>query len=345
MNVTSWPRRQTWAWILLFVGVVGCDTNRAQEAETAPTLQLFLSGPEGTTTVERFCDLELQVVVVNPSSESTLTIPFDGQLDLDRAPFVVRILTSPGNAVPQPDRRIVSPFDREGVYGDTLESTAVTLGPRGSTFRRVPLRSQDPLGSIWLPDGNYRLQVEYRGGATRGCPDAWTGSVVAHAFFQIRREPPALVWSEPVDGIRVALELLPGRRCFRDERLEPRIHVENVGSKRRCLYRERPGSQTDRFRFTSGEHSRSLPSVMTTGWFAYSRWVLAPGQRIVAPAFAIDLRAFEPPLESGTYRANFTADFASVEGSSPGYEPPSGVTPWAERIELPPVSVEVLTRD
>lgn len=179
-----------------------------------------------------------------------------------------------------------------------------------------------------LSPGSYRLRVRYRGPTAAQLAEiqkhwpnkpqasAWSGEVVAGEIaLTIADDPLAkrsqLVWGEPREGLRAAVELVTPespRRATRNAAAPPavgpagiplgskadvRLHVQNV-SERTISFVSETWRQDDRITVidTAGIE-RVLDGTWYSGWPILVRWTLQPGQIAELAAANIGIAANE----------------------------------------------------
>jgi|GEM_PF-1833751 len=145
-----------------------------------------------------------------------------------------------------------------------------------------------------LRPGTYRVRVTYVGDKVindmnevfrkRVPVSYWKGEAVSNlATIAIaedqRDEDPGLVWGEPVDGLRAALELVPRQETYSlGQRVDMRLHVENVGERTVQFITSIP-RQGDRVVVEDKNgNEQTVNMTRYTGISPTVRWIVPPGQ-------------------------------------------------------------------
>jgi beta-lactamase regulating signal transducer with metallopeptidase domain len=315
-------------------------------------------------TVTRAEDLTLLVELQNASDQplslqgtrygDNVTPPWPGRSASGHfAPllFDCDFFDAQGRAIEGPSHRMLD-SDAMGTLSGGL---AETLKPAESLSVLIrPAKWGVSLAGSLL-DGEYRVRVRYHGPASgalqelkktrpeKPLANVWTGDVVSgETSFRIAGGPenrrPELVWGEPVDGLRAAVEFRSstntaqarhddsGGEFPHGSRLAVRLHVRNVSERATSFWSE-TWRQDDHVMLVdeNGKETR-LGHSWYSGWQRVEHWTLKPGQTAVLSAIAVGIAAdretaqkFDKPIGSviigkpGEYRLRYELRFGGWE--------------------------------
>ena len=263
---------------------------------------------------------------------------------------------------------------------------AETLQPTESLIVLLRPATWHPSVAGSLLAGEYRVRVRYHGPAdlvlqklrktwpAKPLGSVWTGDVMsAEASFQIANEPeskrPELVWGEPVNGLRAAVEFRSSvntSQALLDEsrgefphgsRLPVYLHVRNVSEQAISFWSE-TWRQDDAVMLVdeSGKETR-LDHPWYSGEPIIERWTLKPRQTAVLGAIAIDIAAddeaakkLEDPIGSviigkpGTYPLRYELRFNAWQTKDEDGRPIPGDGDWQGTISTGISSLSVRQR-
>ncbi len=208
-----------------------------------------------------------------------------------------------------------------------------------------------------LDPGEHRVRITYHGPSeparkqiAEGWKEneiavAWSGSVTSgEASLRIAadpsRKPAKLVWGEPVNGLRAAVEFLaapPGqKRPFRSiaesvavphgSRLRVRLHIQNVSNDVISFWSDTWRQEDRVFVIDEAGNEQELHRGWYTGWATMVRWKLKPAEVAKLEASALGVAAdaesakkSEHPVgpilagKPGKYQLRYSLRFGSVQ--------------------------------
>jgi hypothetical protein len=237
------------------------------------------------------------------------------------------------------------------------------VAPQEHALRRVPFAALIGVGQLALDPGIFRLRItshglpaserdekQYWTPLQKHALTAWNGAARSQQLrFRITGTREPLAWSEPHDGLRVAVVVTPPeRRLFTGETVRPRFLVWNVSPAPIRFQRPIAASQEDEIvlaRVDGGE--LQLGRCLCTGYYPTFEWTLAPGGRVWIEAAPITIRkdgyaagssggsgALAPGRVAVAYTLCLSDGRRVVEGE-----------PWQYRqLRAPPFELEVLDR-
>jgi len=153
-----------------------------------------------------------------------------------------------------------------------------------------------------LEPGTYRARVTYVGGEAvneelrkRGAVPYWEGEAVSNLVTiaiadDHKEEDPELVWGDPVDGLRAALELVPRQETYSIGRaVDMRLHVGNVGE-RTVQFTTSSRRQGDPV-VVEDEHGNELRVDFSIYYVEplIGRWIVPPGQVVVLDGWRLGI--------------------------------------------------------
>jgi len=273
--------------------------------------------------------------------------------------------------------------DAMGVVSGGL---AETLKPTESLIMLLRPAKWDRSLAQCLRTGEYRVRVRYHGPADsvldklrKTWPDkpvgtVWTGDASSsEVSFEIAGEPeikrPELVWGEPVNGLRAAVEFRSGTDTAQgrlDEvrgefphgsRLPVYLHVRNVSEQAISFWSE-TWRQDDIVMLIdeSGEETR-LGHPWYSGWANVERWTLKSGQAAIFQAIACGIAAdkeaaekLDDPIGSkiigppGKYRLRYELRFNAWKRKDENGRPVPGEGDWQGTISTGITTIGVRER-
>ena len=357
----------------------------------------ILTGPSAKrqATLSRAEDLTLLVELQNAGDKplslqgtrygDSVTPPWPGKSASDQfAPllFDCEFFDSQGRPLEGPSHRMLD-SDAMGTLSGGL---AETLQPTESLIVLLRPATWDPSVAGSLEPGDYRVRVRYHG-PTSGALEklrktwpekplggVWTGAVMSgDASFQIADDPstqrPALVWGEPVNGLRAAVEFRSSANTAQarlDEsrgefphgsRLSVYLHVRNVSEQAISFWSE-TWRQDDAVMLVdeSGKETR-LGHPWYSGWATIEHWTLKPNQAAVLRTIAVGIAAddaaakkLEEPIGSviigkpGKYRLRYELRFNAWQRKGRKRTSPPGDGDWQGTISTGITTIGVRER-
>jgi hypothetical protein len=274
----------------------------------------------------------------------------------------VELLHDDGKAVERPGCAAGSAAQPEpGLWFDDF--AVQRLAPQEHAFRRVPFAALIGVGQLALEPGVYRLRV-----TCHGLPDslrdakqywtplqkhaatAWRGAARSQQLrFRITGTPEPLAWSEPQEGLRVAVVVTPPeRRLFTGETARPRFLVENVSGAPIRFQRPIAASQEDEIRLSRVDGGElQLGRCLGTGYYPTFEWTLPPRRRvwIEAAPLTIQKESFVAGSSGGTGAlAPGRVAVAYTLCLSDGRRIVAGEPYQYRQLRAPPFELEVLDR-
>ena len=226
-----------------------------------------------------------------------------------------------------------------------------SLAAGGSLDWTIPLCDVPGWQSIELAPGAYLVRATYRGPpdlsslahADAGAASAWRGAVVTRTLrFVITDAMPALHWSEPHEGLRIAPIPDPrGDRFMVGETIELTTMLENATDAPRVIVREVGSSEDDGLAISVGGGKDLLRgSCISTGINHRVRFTLTARARIRIHAAPVRLDS-----------ARIVAGNREYAGAVPGrytlrqrIEIEDPTPPSRTFLEVPPRELEVVAR-
>jgi hypothetical protein len=315
-------------------------------------------------------DLTLGVEIENVSDRpvklqgtrygNNVTPPWPGKSVSSRfAPllFDCEFFDKSGRPVERPQREILAGDVFMALHSGSVETLepgkSLILLLRPTQWRGAHEHDLDP--------GEYRVRVTYHGpseSARRRIGEAWKDNEIAAAWsgrvtageasFRIAPDPSGraaeLVWGEPVDGLRAAVEFLaapPGqKKRFRPvpadvavphgSRLRVRLHVQNVGDDEISFWSETWRQQDKVVIIDPAGNEREMRHAWYSGLATMVRWKLKPGQVATLEAITLGVAADEESAKEldhpigpvvvgkpGTYQLRYALRFGAVQRKGP----------------------------
>lgn len=266
--------------------------------------------------------------------------------------LAIELTRDDGAPLSLPAFEVATFFDNASFKDDNWYSLPVRSVTAGNSLDwSIPLREVPGWQSIELAPGAYRIRATYRGppdlsaqpNADAGAKSAWRGAVGTSTLrFEITEPTPALTWSEPREGMRIAPIPDPRGDLFMfGETIELLTMLENATDQPLVLVREVDYSQDDGLAITAADGTKlSGGGFMTTGINHRVRFTL--------PAHA-RLRIHAAPAKFGPGR--IAAGNRSFDSVGPGrytlrqsIEIESPRPPDRKFLDVPVREVELLAR-